>query len=314
MTEVIDYNRKEVSFFSDQVQELLPEYFVAEYPTLVLFLEKYYEQMRGESRDSFRRIINELLTIRDIDEVSTEYLNFITEELSGLQADAFVADSRLMTKLLAEFFRLKGSLSSTELFFRAFYGEEVSIEYPKRQLFIVGESEIGYESLKFIQDNRLYQVFSILIKVGLSSIDYGELYKKFVHPAGFYFAGEVLVENEVFALASAPGIEDVFDSAQTRRVFSNEIDLTVIPEFHEMTALYDSNGVGIRGSVNETLDKYANLSIAEITAIYTDIRQLISPNSFTFDDSSAGAGPDMSNNLETMDNNMFTRYLSDSSY
>ena len=49
---------------------------------------------------------------------------------------------------------------------------------------------IGPQSLKRIQDDRRYQIFSVLLKTGMSFGDYEALYKKMVHPVGFYLAGE----------------------------------------------------------------------------------------------------------------------------
>jgi hypothetical protein len=58
-------------------------------------------------------------------------------------------------------------LYSAEGFFRAFYGEQPEIVYPKNNLFIVGESKVGPESLKYIQNGALYQVLSVLVRSGV---------------------------------------------------------------------------------------------------------------------------------------------------
>ena len=53
----------------------------------------------------------------------------------------------------------------------------------------------------------------------------------------------------------------------------------------------------------------------ELNKFYSSVAELLSPNSFTFDDSiSVDSGPDMSMTTETMDNDMYTRYTSDSAY
>ena len=63
---------------------------------------------------------------------------------------------------------------------------------------------------------------------------------------------------------------------------------------------------------------FLNQLAKDLTKFYSSIDELIGVNSFTFDDSdirdSAGtATPDFSLAPETMDNEMFTRYFSDSS-
>ena len=80
----------------------------------------------------------------------------------------------------------------------------------------------------------------------------------------------------------------------------------------------DSDGKEIRAGINQLVSVYQNLSAEDLTKFYSSIDELIGVNSFTFDDSnirdSAGtATPDFSLATETMDNEMFTRYLSDSS-
>ena len=50
---------------------------------------------------------------------------------------------------------------------------------------------MGLSHSKYIQDDKKYQIFSILLKTGMSLSDYEALYKKLVHPAGFYLAAEV---------------------------------------------------------------------------------------------------------------------------
>jgi hypothetical protein len=307
-----DQNRRDLNFATDKVRELLPSYFLEDYPNLVSFLEYYYEYIEGTADDAFKTQINNLFSIRDISQTSLENLDLIINEIgNGLQVASFFQEPRLMTRLLAAFYRSKGSLLSAEGFFRAFYDEEVTVEYPKDQIFIVSESEIGYESQKFIQDDELYQIFSILIKVGLSVSEYETLYKRFVHPAGFHFAGQVQTEKQVILGITGSG-EDPLDSAD-QFILTGTASLTTEPQFSELTALIDSDGTNIRIGVNQTIDVYQDLTTQELDRFYSNIAEILSPNSFTFDNDSDGtARPDTSITLETMDNSMFTRYTSDS--
>ena len=191
-----DRNRRDLSFQSSRVQDLLPEYAQGDYPNLVAFLEAYYDYMSGTQSHSFDTEIHNIFSLRDTSQTELKYLDLLLSEIgNGLTVSSFFQQPRLMSKLLSSFYRSKGSLLSIEGFFRGFFNEEVSIEYPKDQIFIVGESEIGYESLRFIINDELYQTFSILIKVGLPVSEYETLYKKFVHPAGFFFQGQVVTEG-----------------------------------------------------------------------------------------------------------------------
>lgn len=317
---VQDLNRRNLSFSRSKVREVLPEYFVESYPNIVTFLEKYYEYLEAENDDSFKTQVNQLFVLRDPDQVDLDKLDYILQEIgNGLKSSAFFDNPRLMTSLLSRFYRFKGSRSSIEGFFRGFFGLESTVEYPKRNIFIVGESEIGYESIRFIQDNELYQIFSLLIKVGVSTSEYNDLYLKFVHPAGFYYAGQVEVETiKDFTLSSFS--EDPRDSAGSP-IYISEAPISFAPAFTQLTGLIDSDSVdeAHRINFNETIDKYSSLTSSQVEDYYSSITKIFTPNSFTFDDSDTrdsalAATPDFSLTFETMDNDMFTRYLSDSAY
>ena len=80
-----------------------------------------------------------------------------------------------------------------------------------------------------------------------------------------------------------------------------------------MTGLVDSNSQAVRFDLNKTIAFYQTITSTQLTGFYDDIIEQVNPNSFTFDDS-ATISPDLSITIETLDNNMFTRYLSDSTY
>jgi hypothetical protein len=316
MTHIIkDNNRRDINFATSKVREVLPEYYTQENPTLVSFLEKYYNFLDSSGDHAFKTDINNQFSIRDIGETELRFLDELVSEIgNGLQVASFFEQPRLMTRLLSQFYRSKGSLLSIEGFFRAFFNTEVNIEYPKSQIFIVGESEIGPESLRYIINDKLYQTFSILIKSGVSVADYQQLYKRFVHPAGFYFAGQVLLETDFdLGLATAPGAEDLLESAD-QFILADEASTVVTAGFSQLTGLYDSAGTNVRVDLGQLVSTYQDLTGTELDGIYDNIAQLVDPNSFTLDDSADSIGPDTSLTVETMDNSMFTRYLSDSSY
>ena len=306
-----DKNRRNVTLFTSKTGEVLPRYYEEDNAKLLALFDEYYKFMDSSGDQSFSSIISEIHHSRDISQTDEDYLDELISEIgNGLQASSFFQQPRLMTKLLARFYQSKGSINSAEGFFKGFFNEEVTIEYPKSQIFIVAESEIGWESQKFIQDNRLYQIFSILIKVGLSTQDYENLYKKFVHPAGFYFQGQVLLEGDTsltIGLASADPLEV---EEITTPVFS-EASLTIEPSTTaDMTALYESDGTEIRVSLLSNINYYADDSIGNLDVFYPNILTVVTPNSFTYDDSANSARPDNSMTYETTENDMFTRYLS----
>ena len=309
-----DLGRRDHNFMASNVKDVLPEAFSSEYNTLISFLESYYDFSDSTGDMSFNTAIRSLPSIRDIGQTEPEYLNLIIEEIgNGLKSTSFFEQPRLMARLLSQFYRSKGSLVSIEGFFRSFFNDEISVEYGKRNVFIVGESEIGTESLRYITDNKLYQTFAILIKSGVEVSDYERLYKKFVHPAGFYFAGELILETS-FALniSAMPSADGLDDSVIANPVFAGVATLDIQSEFAQETGLYDSNNIGIRTNPDISIQELSAYTGGKLDSIYDNIIQLLTPNSFTFDDSANDIKPDMSLTIETMDNNMFTRHGSDS--
>ena len=303
--------RRLTNLHNRSVKEVLPEHFSSDYPNLVQFLEYYYDFLDSDGGSAFETEINQLFSIRDISETPSEYLDQVIAELgAGLQNGDLFNNPRFTSRRFADHYRNKGSRFAVEEFFRAFFQQEVEVLYPKVDIFTVGRDAIGYDSQKFIQDYKRYQIFSILLKVGLGVPTYRQLYKKFAHPAGFYFEGIVAVEGEADL-----GFDDMpislADSAFISLIGEANIDISLLSS---TTGLTDSEGVGIRYNIDQLANLYSTLTAQEINYYYSSIAEFISPNSFTMDDSADSNTPLMSLSLETMDNNMFTRYASDSAY
>lgn len=332
-----DLNRRKLRLDVPSVTELLPEYFQDEYGvdsgSLTKLLDLYYEYLDSSGTHSFHTEVSNILLARDISQSDEHYLDELIKEIgNGLQSASFFQNPRLMAKLIPLFYKSKGSLVTAEGFFRGFYGEEAEIQYPKDNLLYIGgidasgkQGRIGYQYQNRIQDNATYQIFSILVKSGLAISDYQSLYKKFVHPAGFYLAGEVQLAGNGIITMTADGVNPIESSSGDIVILDQATQLLSAP-FVQMTAIFDSSANGdentdgvfrVSLSVLDIISKYQNLSATELTKFYSSVEQLITPNSFTFDDSgrrdsAAAATPDISLETETMDNTMFTRYLSDS--
>ena len=156
-----NFNRRNIEVRNTIVQEVLPEYFQRDYPNLIQFLEGYFE---FSDSDETASLINDLYTIRDIEAATTKQLDQIFQEIAKGASRDYFQDPREALRSFANFYRVKGTRYSAEGFFRAFFQEAVEIDFPKEDLFIVSESLIGAESLKFIQNGAIYQIFSILVK------------------------------------------------------------------------------------------------------------------------------------------------------
>ena len=299
--ELVDFNRRGINFATDKVAAVLPEHFAQSYPNLITFLDKYYEFLDSDQTINFNQTIKTLLTSRDIQESSLQNLNMLLKEIGmGVIPTNYFRDPRYAARLLANFYRVKGSLYSAEGFFRAFYETDVEVIYPKRVLFTVGESLIGPNDGYIIQDGALYQIFSILIRSDISISTWGDLYRMFVHPAGFYLGSEVtftsvasMMQNPMPVVLTGSGNIISFTSLSTPST-----DVTV-----EYTGIGTIDSTTYRYSVDDPITPYATIPINTLNTMYQNNRSLFTTESHMFDEDSdvGGRSMDMSNTIETFD-------------
>jgi len=296
-----DLDRRKLRLDVSGVSELLPEYFQSEYGvdsgSLIKLLELYYDYLDSDGNHAFQTEIRNIFSARDISQTDETYLDELIKEIgNGLQSSSFFQNPRLMARLIPLFYKSKGTLVGTEGFFRGFYGEEVEIEYPKDKLLHVGgidpsgvQGRIGFEYQNRILDNEIYQIFSILIKAGISVSDYQTLYKKFSHPAGFHFAGQVLSTGNGIITLEATGINPLESSSGDILLLDQATQIITTP-FVQLTAIYDSADSGdpqvsgvYRVDLNDLLSKYQDLTLTDLEKFYSSVETLSTPNSFTFD-------------------------------
>ena len=195
-----DLNRNELILHQPVINPALPEYFQDQYPVFVSLLDKYYDWLVTYSDANGRTPVGELQDIaylKDREISPDRFLQYIFDELaSGLAPDNFDIP-RFIIKLMPFFYKTKGSTVSAQGFLKFLYGTDIELVYPKNQTFTIGSSEIGVDSLKFIQDSYFYQIYSTLIRSDLPISVWKELYKKFVHPSGWELFAEVRFETVV---------------------------------------------------------------------------------------------------------------------
>ena len=186
-----DIGRRELDFTGNLVAEALPEWFREDNPKLITLLEKYYEDL--DATGNFGNQIKTIPTLRDIPQTAKSNLTFIEDELLlGQNYIEGALDQRTAAGLSNNFYRSKGTKFGIERFFKMFFGETPDIVYGKDLVFKVG-SEIGPETGLRITDPTIYQFWGILLKLGLDSSKWLELYKLFAHPAGMFVGAEVQI-------------------------------------------------------------------------------------------------------------------------
>jgi hypothetical protein len=188
-----DIGRRELDFTGNQIAEALPEWFREDNPKLITLFEKYYENL--DSDGHFGHQLHTIPTLRDIAQTAKTNITFIEDELLlGQNYVEGILDNRTGAELSNNFYRSKGTKFGIERFFKMFFGEVPEIIYGKDLVMKVGNN-IGPETGLRITDPTIYQFWGILIKSGISSSDWLELYKLFAHPAGMYVGAEVAIST-----------------------------------------------------------------------------------------------------------------------
>jgi len=307
-------DRYRPGFHSAEVESLVPAFYKEQYPLFIEFLETYYDPSLFDGI-SFEDMIHELFHVRDIASADAEILDRIFAEISdGLESESFHynRDPYMMVRLLAKFYRAKGTEISVDQFFLAFFDEEVEITYPKKDIFKlndkVGGSIIGPQSMKFIQDDRRYQIFSVLLKTGMSLADYEPIYKKMVHPAGWYLAAQLETQSEAHLnLKAGPTVDPLEVPNYPILLASHVVDkldpqytLLVMEENDPVdarTQVEKDTGEGILISSLEVLEKYDDITLQQLVDDFDTIAAWVSVKAATIDDD----GVDMSQDYETLD-------------
>ncbi len=306
-------NRREHELVNHLISAILPTHFVETYPTLTRFLQLYYLNMHQEGMPT--EFIHSLFETADITAIDSRFLKYMEEQfLLGNTSFKGLDNSRLALKLSNNLFKTKGSKYSLEQFFRIFFGVDAEVVYTKNNVFILNESQIGSESFRYITDDKLYQVFAILIKTGAAVSEWMDLYKQFVHPAGLYVQGQTVVTSVARLFGPA------FALPVSR--FDSEARLVVLPSlatwgrpipYVDVTGIIPGVGVDSyhRIGLNNTIELYQAMQLEDLDKQYNNIREIMTSNSPTFDMDATMADSAtirMSNTIETMDQNLYVFY------
>jgi hypothetical protein len=155
--------------------------------------------------------LNTIEESMDIDSTAAAYLELIQKEIAAVVPRSIQVNKRNLYKAITDYYKIRGSSDSIEVFFRLLFDDEVEVEYPWDSTLIPssGKWDInpalpkggiyldkkGFlsDTIK-VQDSLRYQKFSYLIRTGqnLSSWDY--FYDRLVHPAGFKYFAEILIQ------------------------------------------------------------------------------------------------------------------------
>lgn len=133
-----DIDRFDLNLDRYAVYEVLPSQYDELYPNLANFLKAYYESLEQDGNPA--KLVNDLLTNRDIVSVQQEFLGFLSNELLlGKPYFQQFKDKRTALQFSNLLYRSKGTEYSIQQFFRIFYNVDVDVTYGRDFIFNVGE-------------------------------------------------------------------------------------------------------------------------------------------------------------------------------
>jgi len=126
----MEQNRKLTHILDQQIPDYVSDY----YPLYVIFMTKYFEYLDNSSSGVQHSIQNIQLN-RDIDttadNLAIQFLNTYVPNLPSASA----VDRSILVKYFKECFKNKGNEKSFRFFFKAFFNDDIQINYPREVMF-----------------------------------------------------------------------------------------------------------------------------------------------------------------------------------
>lgn len=126
----------------------IPDFINADHPKFKKFIQYYYEWLEtnnptGISNTAGNTIYHAMNidNYRDIDNTPTEFIQYFIRELLPYFPENTSLDITKILKSAREFYSKKGSLESVEWLFRALYGEDITISYPKESILVASDGK-----------------------------------------------------------------------------------------------------------------------------------------------------------------------------
>lgn len=115
------------------IKDHIPDYVDEFYPLFIIFVTKYYEWL--EQQGNPQEVLQNLQLNRDVDTtVSSLTSKFLLNYVPNFP-QKYEASSELLVKYFRDFYERKGSESSFNFFFRAFFNDDITVSRPRDKLF-----------------------------------------------------------------------------------------------------------------------------------------------------------------------------------
>lgn len=145
------------------VPSQLPEFIRdnPDYSNFVLFLQAYYEWLE-ETNNVTDRTKN-LLNYKDIDETTTEFLNYFYNDFLSYFPTEILADKQKVIKIAKELYQSKGTPASFQFLFRILYNSDVDFFYTKDAVlkassgkwYVAKSLKLASDSLDYLETSQL---------------------------------------------------------------------------------------------------------------------------------------------------------------
>ena len=159
-------------------------------------------------------VLNNIETAMDIDKNSALFLELMQKEIAAVIPRSITVNKRTLYKSIIEYYKVRGTSDSIEIFFRLLFNDAVEVQYPWDKTLIPssGNWDInaalpkggqyldnkGFLSDTIrIQDSLRFQKFAYVIRTGQNLSAWKDVFNRLVHPAGFKFFGEILIIIEL---------------------------------------------------------------------------------------------------------------------
>ena len=159
-------------------------------------------------------ILNNIEQAMDIDSNSTLYLELMQKEIAAALPRSITVNKRNLYKTIVDYYKVRGSADSIEIFFRLLFNDQVEVQYPYDKTLVPSSGNWdlnaalpkgglyldnrGFLSNNIkIHDSLRYQRFSYLVRTGQNLSTWENVFNRLVHPAGFIFFGEILLLIEL---------------------------------------------------------------------------------------------------------------------
>lgn len=161
---------------SVRTPDLLPQGLRDDAKNLIDLLESYYSYLNSD--DMPTREIGSISSLKDIDVVSSKYINQIEELIGKSVPNSKVLNRVELYKIIVKYYNTRGSEDSIHTFFKIFFDEIVEIVYPKDSLFDLSGGDWSWSDDDVLEDTThevLIRAVADQINVILGGLEYSAL-------------------------------------------------------------------------------------------------------------------------------------------